>query len=58
MFEKLQNIILTRIQRHKSIEKMIYYTMISSMNADNVVYLYAVKHDLRISTIFVGKQGQ
>ena len=58
MFEKLQDIVGIRSRSHKHILKMIYYTMVSSINAGTVAHIRGTKHDLRISTIFVGKQGQ
>ena len=58
MFETLQDIVGIHSQSHKHILKMIYYTMVSSINPETVVYIHGAKHDLRISTIFVGKQGQ
>jgi DNA-binding XRE family transcriptional regulator len=58
MFETLQNIVGIRSRSHKHILKMIYYTMVSSINADTVVKINGARHDLRISTIFVAKQGQ
>ncbi len=58
MFETLQDIIGIHSRSHKHILKMMYYTLVSAMNADTVVHLHGARHDLRISTIFVGKQGQ
>lgn len=58
MFEILQDIVGIHSRSHKHILKMVYYTMVSTINADSVVYINNARHDLRISTIFVGKQGQ
>ncbi len=58
MFEMLQNIVGIRSRSHKHILKMAYYTMVSSINAGTVVSINGARHDLRISTIFVAKQGQ
>ena len=58
MFEKLQDIVGIHSRSHKHILKMVYYTMVSTINASTVVHINGARHDLRISTIFVGKQGQ
>ena len=58
MFGTLQDIVGIHSQSHKHILKMIYYSMVSCINPKTIVYLHGAKHDLRISTIFVGKQGQ
>jgi hypothetical protein len=57
-FETLQDIIGIRSRSHKHILKLIYYTMVSSINSGTVVTINGARHDLRLSTIFIAKQGQ
>lgn len=58
MFRELQDIVGIISRSHKHVLKMMYYTMVSSVNAGTIAYIHGAKHDLRISTIFIGKQGQ
>lgn len=58
MFKELQGIMGIHSNSHKHALKMIYYSMVSTINGATNIYLYRVRHDPRISTILVMKAGQ